>query len=257
LGLARQRVAAARADNIDLVLDDAVTHGFPPETIDLAFTRFGVMFFADPIAAFSNIRRAMRASGRLLLTVFRSGPENPWATAAVEAIRHLVPPSPVRGPEDPGQFSWSDPARVRRILGGAGFRDVILTPFDLSLRLGADATEAAEFMTVMGQGARMLQGQPDETAQAEDGKQPYGTTRQDAQPVAFVGSGEVQVAQRPAPSRHSTPLRQYCRTRSAVNHRRSGRSCRRDPRSPDRSRCVGERAAVRVSPGHSNPIRRP
>ncbi len=165
LGLARQRVAAAGAKNVELVLDDAATHGFGPETFDLGFTRFGVMFFADPVAAFSNIRGAMKPSGRLLLAVFRSGSENPWATAAVEAIGHLVPPPPPMGPEDPGQFSWSDPARVRRILDGAGYRDVALTPLDLSFHLGTYAAEAAEFATFVGQGARMLQGQPEETVQ--------------------------------------------------------------------------------------------
>jgi SAM-dependent methyltransferase len=166
LGLARQRIAAAGADNVELVLDDAATYGFQTETFDLGFTRFGVMFFADPIAAFRNIRRAIKPSGRLLLAVFRSGPENPWATAAVAAIRHLVPPPPALGPEEPGQFSWSDPARVRRILDGAGFQEVVLTPLDLSFHLGADATEAAEFATFVGQGARMLQGQPDGTQTA-------------------------------------------------------------------------------------------
>ncbi len=166
LGLARQRVAAAGVENIELVLDDAAAHGFPSAHFDLGFTRFGVMFFADPTAAFGNIRGAMQSNGRLLLTVFRSGADNPWATAAVAAIRHLGPPPPVLGPEDPGQFSWSDPARVNRILDGAGFRDVLLTPLDLSLHLGADAAEAAQFATFMGQGARMLQGQPDETVQA-------------------------------------------------------------------------------------------
>jgi len=166
LGLARQRVTTARAGSVRLVLDDAATHDFSPQTIDLGFTRFGVMFFADPKAAFSNIRRAMKSNGRLLLAVFRSGPENPWATAVVAAIRHLVPPPPALGPEDPGQFSWSDPARVKRILGGAGFHEVVLSPLDLPFRLGADAAEAAEFATFVGQGARLLQGQPDETVQA-------------------------------------------------------------------------------------------
>jgi SAM-dependent methyltransferase len=166
LGLARQRIAAAGATRIRLVLDDAATHSFAPETIDLGFTRFGVMFFADPIAAFCNIRRAMKPGGRLLLAVFRSAPENPWTTASVAAIRHLVPPPPPLGPEEPGQFSWSDPERVRRILDGAGFSSVVLTPLDLSFNLGADAAEAAEFATFIGQGARLLHGVPDETRQA-------------------------------------------------------------------------------------------
>jgi SAM-dependent methyltransferase len=166
LELARQRVASAGADNVELVLNDPATHGLAPETFDLAFTRFGVMFFADPVAAFSNIRRAMKASGRLPLTVFRAGSENPWATAVVAAIRHLIPPPPVLGPEDPGQFSWSDPTRVKRILDGAGFNDAALTPLDLSFQLGANAAEATHFATFIGQGARMLQGQPDETVLA-------------------------------------------------------------------------------------------
>ena len=166
LALARQRVAAAGVNQAQLVLDDAATHHFAPETFDLGFSRFGVMFFADPVAAFGNIRGAMKRSGRLLLAVFRSGPENPWATASVAAISHLVPPPAPLGPEEPGQFSWSDPARVKRILDGAGFRNVGLTPLDLSFVMGRNAAEAAEFATFIGQGARLLHGQPDETRQA-------------------------------------------------------------------------------------------
>jgi SAM-dependent methyltransferase len=164
--LARQRIAAAGVTQVQLVLDDAATHDFPPECFDLCFTRFGVMFFAEPITAFRNIMRAMKPSGRLLLAVFRSGSENPWATASAAAIGHLVPPSVPPGPEEPGQFSWSDPARVRRILVGAGFSNVVLTPLDLEFAMGADAAEAAEFATFIGQGARMLHGQSDETRQA-------------------------------------------------------------------------------------------
>ncbi len=161
LALARQRIAAAGATHAQVVLDDAATHDFPASRFDLAFTRFGVMFFADPVAAFSNIRRAMKPGGRLALAVFRPGAENPWTTGSVGAIRHLVAPPAPPGPDEPGQFSWGDPARVRRILGGAGFHDVTLVPFDPRITLGADAREAAEFATFIGQGARLLQGQPD------------------------------------------------------------------------------------------------
>ena len=166
LALARQRVAAAGINQAQLVLDDAATHHFAPETFDLGFSRFGVMFFADPVAAFRNIRGAMKRSGRLLLAVFRSGPENPWATASAAAISHLVPPPAPLGPEEPGQFSWSDPTRVERILGSAGFSNVVLTPLDLSFVIGRNAAEAAEFATFIGQGARLLYGQPDETRHA-------------------------------------------------------------------------------------------
>jgi ubiquinone/menaquinone biosynthesis C-methylase UbiE len=67
LGLGRQRVSDAGTTRVQLVLDDAATHDFAPESFDLCFTRFGVMFFADPVAAFRNIRRAMKPNGRLLL----------------------------------------------------------------------------------------------------------------------------------------------------------------------------------------------
>lgn len=95
-----------------------------------------------------------------------NGLGKPVGTASVAAIRHLVPPPAPVAPEKPGQFSWSDPARVQRILDGAGFTNVVLTPLDLSFNLGADATEAAEFVTFIGQGARLLHGVPDETRQA-------------------------------------------------------------------------------------------
>ncbi len=166
LALARQRIAAAGTTWARVLLDDAGTHDFPAASFDLAVTRFGVMFFADPIAAFSNIRRAMQPGGRLALAVFRPGPDNPWATASLAAIRHLVTPPAPPGPEEPGQFSWGDPGRVRRILDGAGFRDVALTPLDLEFKVGANATEAAEFAMFIGQGARLLHGLPDTTREA-------------------------------------------------------------------------------------------
>src|SRR5580692_9070825 len=121
LTLARRRIAEAGSAQASVELHDAATYPFSAGDFDLAFTRFGVMFFADPIAAFTNIRRALKPGGRLALAVFRPGPQNPWATASIAAIRHLVTPPAPPGPEEPGQFSWGDPARVHRILEGAGF----------------------------------------------------------------------------------------------------------------------------------------
>jgi hypothetical protein len=109
----------------------------------------------------------MKAGGRLVLAVFRPGPENPWATASLGAIRHLVtPPGPPPGPEEPGQFSWGDPARVRRILESAWFGQIALQPLDVMIPLGVDASEAADFAMSMGPGARLLTGAPDATRNA-------------------------------------------------------------------------------------------
>jgi SAM-dependent methyltransferase len=144
---ARERIGASAIHHVEVVLSDVSTHAFPPGSFDLAFSRFGVMFFTDPTATFANIRRALQPSGRMTLAVFRTPQENPWGTAPVAAVRHLLPPLPSPGPEDPGQFSWADQARVHRILEGAGFRDISLTPHDPAMRLAGPggAEDAADF----------------------------------------------------------------------------------------------------------------
>ena len=166
LDLARQRIADSGMTNARVALDDAATHAFPPAEFDLAFSRYGVMFFPDPIAAFRNIRRGMKPGGRLALAVFRPAADNPWTSGPLAAIRHLVTFPPPPGPEEPGQFSWGDPMRVRRILEGAGFLNVALTPFDTPFTLGANAAEAAEFAMFIGQGARLLHGVTDSVRDA-------------------------------------------------------------------------------------------
>ena len=149
---ARERIAAAGVHQAEIMLCDVSTHMFPANSFDLIFSRFGVMFFADPVATFANIRKAMKPDGRLALAVFRTLQENKWATAVLAAVRHLVPPITPPGPEEPGQFSWAEAARVRRILETAGFQDVSLTPHDPAMPLAGrgGAAEAASFMLRVG-----------------------------------------------------------------------------------------------------------
>jgi ubiquinone/menaquinone biosynthesis C-methylase UbiE len=144
---ARKRIAAAGVHQAQIMLCDVSTHIFPANSFDLVFSRFGVMFFADAVAAFANIRKAMKSDGRLALAVFRTPQENKWATAALAAVRHLLPPITSPGPEEPGQFSWADSARVHRILEAAGFQNISLTPHDLAMPLAGrgGAAEAASF----------------------------------------------------------------------------------------------------------------
>ena len=94
----------------------------------------------------------------MTLAVFRPASEKPWPNAPLEAVRHLLPPIPTPGPEEPGPFSWADPARVHRILEGAGFREVSLTPLDPEIRLAGPKgeAEAADFVMVMGPLVRVL-----------------------------------------------------------------------------------------------------
>src|SRR5262249_59545702 len=104
-----------------------------------------------------NVRRAMRPGGRLALAVFRAASATLWPNAPLEAVRHLLPPIPTPGPEEPGPFSWADPARVHRILEGAGFSEVSLTSFDPEIQLAGPNGEAepADFVMAMGPLARV------------------------------------------------------------------------------------------------------
>jgi ubiquinone/menaquinone biosynthesis C-methylase UbiE len=161
---ARMRIAAAGVRQAEIMLCDVSTHIFPAHNFDLVFSRFGVMFFADPVSTFASIRKAMKPDGRLALAVFRTLQENKWATATVAAVRHLLPPIAPPGPEEPGQFSWGDAARVRRILETAGFQDVSLTPYDPAMPLAGrgGAAEAASFMSRVGPVVRAMSDASDE-----------------------------------------------------------------------------------------------
>lgn len=154
---ARARVIETGVRGVTLEVGDAATHGFAPGGADLVFSRFGVMFFADPVAAFGNLRRAVRPGGRLALAAWRAAAENPWSTAPLGAVRHLLPPMPPPpDPEAPGQFAFGDAARVRRILEGAGWGAVALTPHEFAMPLAGPggAAEAAEFALRFGPAAR-------------------------------------------------------------------------------------------------------
>ena len=160
----RERIAAAGVTQAETIVADVSVHPFAPASFDLVFSRFGVMFFADPTAAFTNVRGAMKPGGRLSLAVFRTARETPWPNGPMDAVRHLLPPIPTPGPEDPGPFSWGDPARVDRILEGAGFREVTLTPLDHKVRLAPPGgiAEAIDFMTTFGPLMRVLPSLPAE-----------------------------------------------------------------------------------------------
>jgi SAM-dependent methyltransferase len=160
LDLARKRTAESGYAQITLEQADMSTYGFRPQSFDLAFSRFGVMFFDNPVAAFANLHGALKPTGRLVFACFRSMAENPWVLEPLKAVQHLLPPSPPPGPEEPGQFAFADPDRVRRILGAAGFHDIAFTRFDPVMQLG-DAAQAAEFSCQIGPIARALIGAPE------------------------------------------------------------------------------------------------
>ncbi len=112
--------------NITFEHADAQDHRFPSERFDLAISRFGTMFFRDPIAAFTNIGRGLRRAGRLLMMVWQGHERNEWSVSIERALAATVG-SPVPASEGLGPFSLADPATVRRVLDAAGFTDVTFT----------------------------------------------------------------------------------------------------------------------------------
>ena len=155
---AKQRIAEAGLSQAEVRVADASTFAFAPASTDLLFSRFGVMFFADPTAAFANLRRAMRPKGRLLFAAWRDFADNSWFSVPVEAAKDLLPPSPPTEPDAPGPFAFANPDRVSALLGAAGWTDIGVTRHDMPIRLApaGQVAEAAEFVTRMGALARAL-----------------------------------------------------------------------------------------------------
>lgn len=128
---------------------DASVYPLPAEAFDLLFSRFGVMFFADPTRAFANLRKGLKPGGRLAFSCFRDPRLNAWMRVPLEAAYEHVPRLPQLGPEDPGPFSFADAGRVHRILEGAGFASVTLEPVDLAFDLGSGRGLATAVESVM------------------------------------------------------------------------------------------------------------
>ena len=170
--LARARQLAPKGASerlpVDFVLADATVYPFDPGSFDLLVSRFGVMFFAEPAVSFSNLRRALRSSGRMAFACWREPRENPWMMAPLQAIYQHVPKLPPQGPEDPGPFAFASEERVHRILGEAGFKRIQMEPvalsFDIAIGRGLDAAVQAAMQ--IGPGSRALDGHPPETRAA-------------------------------------------------------------------------------------------
>jgi SAM-dependent methyltransferase len=154
LALAKRR--AAEAKNTAFIEADAATHKFDAGAFDLLFSRFGVMFFADPDAAFAHMRKALKATGRAAFVCWRDWRENEWVRVPIMAVRPHVPPQPQLGPEDPGPFAFADPARVRRILANGGFDAITLKPFDTKVDIGNTLDDAVAYLQEFGPVSRAL-----------------------------------------------------------------------------------------------------
>jgi ubiquinone/menaquinone biosynthesis C-methylase UbiE len=155
---ARRLAAAAGVSNVRYEQADAQTQRFESGSVDLLFSRFGVMFFADPRAAFANLLTALRSGGRLAFVCWRSAPENPWvAVPMMAAMQHIQLPAPP-APDAPGPFAFADADRVRGILADAGFGAIDIVAVDEVLTVGGarDIDHAVTFLLELGPTARAL-----------------------------------------------------------------------------------------------------
>ena len=155
--LARGRATAAAEglDNVEFLHADAQIQPFETAGFDVVISRMGSMFFGDPITAFTNLGRALRPGGRLVLLAWQGLAENEWLTEfrAAMAVGRDLPAPP---PDVPSPFALSEPDRVRTILGGAGFADVTFEGLHELMRFGSDHDDALPF--ILGPTAWMLDG---------------------------------------------------------------------------------------------------
>src|SRR5262245_61707112 len=177
--------ARARRDGVAarFIRADAQTHAFEPASFDLMISRFGVMFFDDPVAAFANLRRAALPGGEMRLVVFRSIAENPFMTTAERAAAPLLANLPPRKPNAPGQFAFADRERVLGILNGGGWSQGELAPIDIECAF--PVSELERFFTRLGPLGQVLR-------QADEATRQRVTRDVRAAFEPFVRDGEVR-----------------------------------------------------------------
>lgn len=163
---AEARAHQAGQGEIQFICGDAQVHNFDGPPFDLLFSRFGVMFFEDPTAAFRNLANALRPGGRFLFACWRDRALNPWMTVPALVASKFVTLPPPPPPDAPGPFAFADADHTIGLLSGAGFEDVLATSIEPGVRIGAGRAQAEvlEFILQMGPaGAALREAKADQT----------------------------------------------------------------------------------------------
>ena len=147
LAVARER--AQSTSNVEFELADAATAKLEDGRFDLLFSRFGVMFFDQPVTAFANLRHSLKPAGRLVFMSWRSPEENPWMTATAAAAFEILPPPEPPDPLAPGPFAFADAERTGSILEKAGFKNIQHQAVNEEMRL-PDVETALTYLSEMG-----------------------------------------------------------------------------------------------------------
>ncbi|MES2753354.1 MAG: class I SAM-dependent methyltransferase [Pseudomonadota bacterium] len=154
--VARQRVPSAASAHLSFCHGDALDAAAELAPLDLIFSRHGVMFFGDPVAAFVRLQAAARPGARLVFSCFRSRGENPWAGGAADAVAQTGLPAAT---DAPGPFAFAQAERVDAILAAAGWRDAAAIPVDTVFRVGGGEDpvgDAVAFFRRIGSAASLL-----------------------------------------------------------------------------------------------------
>lgn len=157
LSLASARAAAAALAATFLEADASAAQF--DRVFDAAFSRFGVMFFENPAAAFAHIRTTLRPDGRLVFICWRAFAENAWSTTTLDAIKPMLKaPLTPPNPDAPGPFAFADRTKIERVLGEAGWRDVEIGKWDGDIPVGGGGPleNAADFLMRIGPTARAI-----------------------------------------------------------------------------------------------------
>jgi len=158
----REDAARAGVENARFAVHDVQSTAFD-ETFDYAFSRFGTMFFASPVAAMRNVSRALVPGGTLCMVVWRRKLDNPWMYRAEEIVKPHLEDAEEETDEahcGPGPFSMANADTTSQILLGAGFTDLAFHRCDLPFRFGADVAEAVEFNMALGPAAEAIRFAP-------------------------------------------------------------------------------------------------
>lgn len=147
LNHARTRVVSGQT--LQFVEGDAAAQSFSGD-YDVVLSRFGVMFFDDPVAAFRNLHTALNPQGRLCIACWQPPIQNPWIAVPMATARPFLPPADPVDPLAPGPFSLADPEHVTQILTSAGYTNVRVEPVLRKLNLGVDLAHAMAFVERIG-----------------------------------------------------------------------------------------------------------
>jgi len=150
LECARQKAKKKLKHNIDFILADGQNHKFEFDSYDAVFSRFGVMFFGDAIAAFSNLKKATKTGGRLTFVCWADRLENEWMEVSTKVASQFLELPPKSAPKEPGPFAFEDLEYLKKVLVKAGWSKVEIKKYSTRNSVGRTVKESANFLSRMG-----------------------------------------------------------------------------------------------------------